>query len=278
MLGHSENNRELRQFLERIGLQRYAEALIYAGFDDVDTLLEVDSEVLNSLRVRAGHQKTLEKELRRLKDAREGREGEKGKDGKEVKAKDTAFSTQEIDRSLVSSRSSISNRHEQRPRTEISVQCDSPLDKTDIKGGRSTHNSHYNAHIHNHNHNKRKKETSPSPSPSLQSSGSLSFLYSAGGKSFSAVAKESVPERKACCCCFKVTYTPCRYGNYYYCSEQCIAKDKARSKRAANRSREKSPSLSLLASPLVESSSASNTNNPNNRNISREKSPHQPRH
>lgn len=273
MRRHSENNRELRQFLERIGLERYAEALIYAGFDDVDTLLEVDSEVLNSLRVRAAHQKTLEKELRRLKHAREGREGEKGK------AKGTAFSTQEIDRSLVSSRSSISNRHEQRPRTEISVQCDSPLDKTDIKGGRSTHNSHYNAHIHNHNHNKRKKETSPSRSP-LQSPGSLSFLYSAGGKSFSAVAKESVPERKACCCCFKVTYTPCRYGNYYYCSEQCIDKDKARSKRAANRSREKSPSLSLLASPLVESSSASNTNNPNpsTRSISREKSPHQPRH
>ena len=273
MRRHSENNRELRQFLERIGLQRYAEDLIYAGFDDVDTLLEVDSEVLNSLRVRAAHQKTLEKELRRLKHAREGREGEKGK------AKGTAFSTQEIDRSLVSSRSSISNRHEQRPRTEISVQCDSPLDKTDIKGGRSTHNSHYNAHIHNHNHNKRKKETSPSPSPSLQSSGSLSFLYSAGGKSFSAVAKESVPERKACCCCFKVTYTPCRYGNYYDCSEQCIAKDKARSKRAANRSREKSPSLSLLASPLVQPSSASNnTNNPSTRNMSREKSPHQPQH
>ena len=271
MLGHSENNRELRQFLERIGLQRYAEALIYAGFDDVDTLLEVDSEVLNSLRVRAGHQKTLEKELRRLKDAREGREGEKEKDGKEVKAKDTAFSTQEIDRSLVSSRSSISNRHEQRPRTEISVQCDSPLDKTDIQGGRVIHN-HYNTHIHNHN--KRKKETSPSRSP-LQSSGSLSFLYSAGGKSFSAVAKESVPERKACCCCFKVTYAPCRYGNYYYCSEQCIEKDKARSKRAANRSREKSPSLSLLASPLVQPSSASQTSA---RNISREKSPHQPRH
>ena len=183
MRRHSENNRELRQFLERIGLERYAEDLIYAGFDDVDTLLEVDSEVLNSLRVRAGHQKTLEKELRRLKDAREGREG------REVKAKGVVFSTQEIDRSLVSSRSSISNRHEQKPRTEISLQCDSPLDKTDIQGGRGTHNNPSNNH--NHNHNKKKKETSPSRSP-LQSSGSLSFLYSAGGKSFSAVAKESL--------------------------------------------------------------------------------------
>lgn len=95
-----ENNKEIREFLKKIRMEKYADELIYAGFDDLETLLEIDREVLNSLRIKASHQKVLEDEITKIKLKR---------------GHGIAVSTQDIDRSIISSYSSISSRN--RPKT-----------------------------------------------------------------------------------------------------------------------------------------------------------------
>ena len=58
-LPHSEHNKEVTQFLKTLGLEGYAGQLVEAGFDDIDTLLELDNETLNNVKMKAGQQKRL---------------------------------------------------------------------------------------------------------------------------------------------------------------------------------------------------------------------------
>mmetsp|Transcript_62874 Transcript_62874/g.182396 ORF Transcript_62874/g.182396 Transcript_62874/m.182396 type:complete len:737 (+) Transcript_62874:64-2274(+) len=64
-----DEDHPIMQFLERIGLPQYAEALIKSGFDDMETLMEIQDADMKDLGIPRGHAVKLRK---RLRDLREG--------------------------------------------------------------------------------------------------------------------------------------------------------------------------------------------------------------
>mmetsp|Transcript_62873 Transcript_62873/g.182386 ORF Transcript_62873/g.182386 Transcript_62873/m.182386 type:complete len:740 (+) Transcript_62873:64-2283(+) len=63
-----DEDHPIMQFLERIGLPQYAEALIKSGFDDMETLMEIQDLDMKDIGIPRGHAVKLRKRLRELLD------------------------------------------------------------------------------------------------------------------------------------------------------------------------------------------------------------------
>jgi len=62
-------NNPVAVFLNNAGLGRYSEALISSGFDDMDTLLDIEDEHMRQLGMPPGHIVKLKKRLREMREA-----------------------------------------------------------------------------------------------------------------------------------------------------------------------------------------------------------------
>lgn len=64
-----QENNPVVDFLERVGLEQYADILMNAGFDDMETLLEIEDADLKDIGIPRGHAVKLRKRLREFLEA-----------------------------------------------------------------------------------------------------------------------------------------------------------------------------------------------------------------
>ncbi|KAL4470140.1 hypothetical protein ABPG72_016677 [Tetrahymena utriculariae] len=63
-----ELQKEVHQFLSTVKLLQYQQAFEDNGFDDLETILEINTEIMNSMKIPAGHQIKIQKRIDVLKE------------------------------------------------------------------------------------------------------------------------------------------------------------------------------------------------------------------
>ncbi|EAS05835.2 SAM domain protein (macronuclear) [Tetrahymena thermophila SB210] len=63
-----ELQKEVHQFLSTVNLLQYQQAFEDNGFDDLETILEINTEIMNSMKIPAGHQIKIQKRIEVLKE------------------------------------------------------------------------------------------------------------------------------------------------------------------------------------------------------------------